>query len=321
MKKIFKSLIFLTFIAFILYGSYTYVKNYNNVNNNESNNTGKDTTKEEYIYTDELLELGYSLKDIITIKNHFTEEEVSKYLLNKKYDNLIDYLSVSYFNIENIDRYDSYKEKHADYTLKQIIVYTEIGLDREFYTNIVEINNYDDELVLVNKYYKLPDNYSASGLKNLTLDYSNQKQKVKESIIDNIESMFDDAKKAGYKLKVISGYRTQSTQNTLFNNSKKNNGLTHALLYSAKPGHSEHQTGYAIDINTVQDSFVNTKEYAWLKENSYKYGFIERYPKGKEFITGYGFEPWHYRYVGLDVAAKIYVEDITLEEYYVEYLN
>ena len=90
-------------------------------------------------------------------------------------------------------------------------------------------------------------------------------------------------------------------------------------MYSARPGHSEHQLGYAVDINTVQEKFKNTKEYAFLKDNAYKYGFIERYKEGKEFITGYGYEPWHYRYVGIDAAKIIYENDLTLEEYLLLY--
>ena len=110
-------------------------------------------------------------------------------------------------------------------------------------------------------------------------------------------------------------------QNYLFNNSVKKNGIDHALVYSAKKGHSEHQLGLAVDLNTTQNSFEKTKQYKWLKQNSYKYGFIERYPKGKEFITGYAFEPWHYRYLGVDIATKIFEENITYEEYLVKYDN
>ena len=106
---------------------------------------------------------------------------------------------------------------------------------------------------------------------------------------------------------------------SLFNNSNEKNGLEHALLYSAKKGHSEHQTGYAADLNSVDESFKDTNEYKWLNQNAFKYGFIERYKKDKEFITGYGYEPWHYRYVGIDIATKIYTENITFEEYCVKY--
>ena len=97
-----------------------------------------------------------------------------------------------------------------------------------------------------------------------------------------------------------------------------------ADLKAARPGYSEHQTGLALDITTrlaEDEEFVNTEEFSWLKENAHKYGFILRYPEGKENITGYSYEPWHYRYVGIDVATKIYNENITFDEYYAYYIE
>ena len=93
-----------------------------------------------------------------------------------------------------------------------------------------------------------------------------------------------------------------------------------ADTYSARPGSSEHQTGLAVDINAADDWFNNTKEAKWLANNAYKYGFILRYPKGKEYITGYQYESWHYRYVGEKVAKYIYEHDITYEEYYATFI-
>ena len=101
----------------------------------------------------------------------------------------------------------------------------------------------------------------------------------------------------------------------------KRDGKKKADIYSARPGYSEHQTGLCTDINTVDSSFANTKEAKWLADNSYKYGFILRFPKGKEDITGYKYEPWHYRYVGEETAKIIYDEDLTLEEYYAYYIE
>ena len=97
-----------------------------------------------------------------------------------------------------------------------------------------------------------------------------------------------------------------------------------ADTYSARPGHSEHQTGLAIDLaafNSNLNNFEETKEYEWVKDNAHLYGFILRYPKGKEHITGYMFEPWHYRYVGTKVAKEIYEMDITFDEYYELFLK
>ena len=101
-------------------------------------------------------------------------------------------------------------------------------------------------------------------------------------------------------------------------------GSDYAEHCSAKPGHSEHQTGLAVDVegsNHDYDDFENSKEFAWMKKNAHLFGFILRYPEGKTTITGFKYEPWHYRYVGKDVAKIIYEENLTLEEYYDKYIN
>ena len=182
-----------------------------------------------------------------------------------------------------------------------------------------EITNYDEVDALVNKYHKLPSNYEAKDLVTLSKTYSSRGHKIKKVASEPLMKMIDAARADGLNLLVISGYRTESTQRGLFNNSVKRHGMDHALIYSAKPGHSEHQLGLAVDLNSTEESFDQTKEYKWLKANSYKYGFIERYPKGKEFITGYGYEPWHYRYLGVDLATKVYTENVTYEEYLVKH--
>ncbi len=285
----------------------------------------KEVNKEEvieYKYKSELTTLGYTEEEINEIEDIYNETEVQEYLLTKKYDSLLEFRKSTIFNIENLDRYDTYeKNNEGKYSSIDVVTYVEVGLDKEFYTEISEITNYDNPLVLVNKYNKLPSKYEASDLVTLTSKYSSSSQKMKKVAAEAMMQMIDAAKSDGLSMKVISGYRTESLQNTLFTNSTKRNGLEHALIYSAKPGHSEHQTGFAADINSVQESFKNTNEYTWLIDNSYKYGFIERYPSGKEFITGYGYEPWHYRYIGVEDATKVHEAEITFEEYYVLYLR
>ena len=129
--------------------------------------------------------------------------------------------------------------------------------------------------------------------------------------------MVDAAKDDNIKLKSVSAYRSYSVQKSLYKSYVKRDGVKKADTYSARAGSSEHQTGLAVDINTASSraNFQNTKEYKWLINNSYKYGFIERYPKGKTNITGYKYEPWHYRYVGVEAASIIHEKGITFEEY------
>ncbi|MCS4454811.1 M15 family metallopeptidase [Clostridium botulinum] len=135
-----------------------------------------------------------------------------------------------------------------------------------------------------------------------------------------LENLFQEAKNENIILLGVSGYRNYHYQVNVYNNSVYRNGQQHADKYVAQPGTSEHQTGLAMDIvsteyTNLDENFVNTRAYKWLKENCYKYGFIIRYPKEKEDITGYNFEPWHIRYVGIEVATEIMNKGITLEEY------
>ncbi|MFC5465233.1 M15 family metallopeptidase [Lederbergia graminis] len=180
--------------------------------------------------------------------------------------------------------------------------------------------------VLVNKQFKLPDNYSPKDLvyPNVRFIFSEKvdKRKMRKEAATALEKMFAGAEVDGILLAGASGYRSQATQTILYNNYVKRDGKEAADRYSARPGHSEHQTGLTMDVSgsdgkcAVQDCFGGTPEAEWIAEHAHEYGFIVRYPKGKEHITGYQYEPWHIRYVGLDIAKEIYEQNITLEEYF-----
>lgn len=162
---------------------------------------------------------------------------------------------------------------------------------------------YVDGYLIANKTYSLPKSY-GNGLTSETKSAFNK--------------MSAAAKKDGFNIYIVSGFRSYSTQKNLYNNYVKRDGAEKADTYSARAGHSEHQSGLAFDVNSVKNSFANTPEAAWLSDNCYKYGFILRYPKGKTNETGYIFEPWHFRYVGVELATKLYNggDWITMEDYF-----
>ena len=162
---------------------------------------------------------------------------------------------------------------------------------------------YVEGTLIANKSYYLPYDY-GDGLTDETLSAFNV--------------MRDDAKKLGLNIYISSGFRSYSTQRSLYNRYVNKSGKSEADTYSARAGHSEHQTGLAFDVNDISQSFQYTSEGKWLAENAYKYGFILRYPKGKTDETGYIYEPWHFRYVGVDLASKLYDDGnwITLEDYF-----
>ena len=162
---------------------------------------------------------------------------------------------------------------------------------------------YIDGIIIANKTYSLPSDYNPGGLLTVCRQAFDQ--------------MAQDAYSySGLSLWELSGFRDYSTQYRIYYNYVSSDGQALADTYSARPGHSEHQTGLALDVNSVQSSFANTDEAAWIAANCHKYGFILRYPYGKSGQTGYIYEPWHIRFVGVDVATKIYNSGLCLEEYY-----
>jgi len=192
----------------------------------------------------------------------------------------------------------------------------------KFYKNIKIIDEEDDILVLVNKNNKLTKSYIPKDLQKLNIKYSNEDKYLREMAKNSFEKLSKKAKKEGLKIIAVSAYRSFDYQENLFNNYVVEYGKKYALKCSAKPGHSEHQTGLAVDVmgsNNDYNKFAETKEFIWMRENAHKYGFILRYPKGKENITGFKYEPWHYRYVGRFIATIIHSEKLTLEEFFEKY--
>lgn len=175
-------------------------------------------------------------------------------------------------------------------------------------------------LLLVNKDNPLSEIYIPDDLVEVNSKYKDG-IKLNSKCLDNFLMMQKDAKKYGYEIDVMSGYRDYLYQEKLYQRLVKEKGFNYAISRVAKAGCSEHQTGLAIDICIYKDNkcyieneVYDLEEIRWLHQNCYRYGFILRYPENKEDITKYSYEPWHLRYVG-EVARYIYNNDITLEEY------
>lgn len=192
-----------------------------------------------------------------------------------------------------------------------------------FYKHIKKIDSPDSVVVLVNKTYQLPEDYIPNDLEFISPSYAYENKMLRKEAKEAFEKLSQDASTLGYRVIATSTYRDFHYQKKLFDQYSEEKGTEYALKCSAKPGHSEHQTGLAVDVagsNDNYDDFEKSIEFPWMKENAHKYGFILRYPKGKEKITGFKYEPWHYRYVGSEIAKVIYDEKLTLEEYYQKYL-
>jgi LAS superfamily LD-carboxypeptidase LdcB len=189
------------------------------------------------------------------------------------------------------------------------------------------VKNPNSILVLVNKTNNLSSDYKPSlVIPDVAFPFSgdNPKKYMRKEAADALEELYNQSKKDGVKIYAVSGYRSYSTQESIFNREvqAKGGSVTEANKTVAVPGQSEHQTGLAMDMTCaavgygLSESFENTKEGKWLKNNAHKFGFIIRYPKGKTSITGYSYEPWHIRYVGSEAAEYIYSKGITFEEFH-----
>lgn len=219
---------------------------------------------------------------------------------------------------ENRARYFVFEENaEAELGPSEIVALVNANRDRDYYTETEAANLENGDLLLVNKYYYLDHDFEVD-LVEQDARYGSVGGQMEVETYAAFEEMFQAAATDGYQLYVTSGYRGYEEQEEVFASYLAEGDEEYALKYAAKPGYSEHQTGRAIDVFTpgeTTSSFAYSPVAAWLAENAYEYGFILRYPESKEDLTGYNYEPWHYRYVGREAAAEIQARGITLEEY------
>lgn len=266
--------------------------------------------------------LGYNkeeIKTILTLKEGQIQTMLKGYNYQK---NLANIIKDKYFIFNNVDKYLSYYDENINLSVRDVVERVNTNRNTNYYTNIKDTNISQGSSMLVNKYYTLKEYIPE--LVNVSSKYAYQGNKVTKETNDALEEMFDGAKKSGFNFILNGAYRDYKVQEKTYNNEKNSKGIAQADKVISRPGHSEHQTGLAFDINIYQkkfDKFEDTEEFKWLVDNSYKFGFILRYPKDKENITGYIFEPWHFRYVGKDIAKYIYENRITFEEYYAYYIE
>lgn len=264
-----------------------------------------------------LLTLGYSYTEINNIYNKLSTDSINIIINNTYIKDLNTIINLSYFKEDNLDRYLKYLNTSVK-DLETSITYVNIGLDNDYYTNVINIDNQDDLAVLVNKYHKLSNDYVPSDLEKINSKYQwlGRSNELRKDAREAFEKMCEAATKDNIYIYAGSGYRSYQTQLYLYNTYVKRDGFKAAETYSARASYSEHQTGLAMDIAN-KSGFIskNDKEYNWLVKNSYKYGFILRYPEDKENITGYMYEEWHYRYLGTTLAKEVYDSGLTYDEY------
>ena len=221
-----------------------------------------------------------------------------------------------YYDEARAARYDAFSALRPELDIEDVVWMVEADLDIPDYTDVNAVPNPEALTALVNKHFNLPENYVPDDLVNIG------NSMLRQDAADAMREMIEDAAAEGHTLWVQSGFRSFSTQAGLFADYSARDGVAVAETYSARPGHSEHQTGLAVDFNSITDSFGGTTEGIWAAENAWRYGYILRYTAENTSITLYKSEPWHFRYVGRGIAAEMRSGGYsTYEEYWVKYIK
>ena len=275
-----------------------------------------------------IITIGISLSKNITIFGESRQDSVGKPLSSQSFNQTNQAAIVA-----NLDQLAKEKlleeerlaeEKRQEERLAQ--QQAKLDLESSFYENVITVSNGDSKLVLVNKNYALDSSYAPSDLvlpNVLALGHEQNKTiYLREEASQHLEQLFSAAEQeAGLIFLARSGYRSYETQVSLYQRYVDQNGQEAADRFSARAGHSEHQTGLAIDVTAdsvngqLTTEFGKTAEGIWLKDNAHRFGYIIRYLEGRESETGYQYEPWHIRYVGVEAATEIYQNNWILEQY------
>jgi len=233
-------------------------------------------------------------------------------------------VALPWFFLEtNRTRYTAYQAGNPGLPFEKVLAFVNVRVDKGFYNDIVTVDDPDSISVLVNKNFALPQGYVPSDLVSVGGNH-----RLRAEVAEQLEKMRAEMNSLGFRIFVVSTYRTHQSQANRHSNAARSFGIESADRQYARAGHSEHQTGLAVDLlqrtnvrNMSQARFQDTAEFAWLTENAHRYGFILRYPNEYRDIHGFIFEPWHWRYVGVDIATAMYDEGIALfEEYYGKHL-
>jgi len=274
-------------------------------------------------YDYKLSQLNYNEKEIASIKK-LSDSKIDEILKIKKINKLSSIINQKYFIEKNLDDYIKYYNENKDKKLSDIIAIVNVKTNNEPYSNTVKTDTSKNELMLVNKYHYLDKEYIPNDVIDAPLSFSFSDNQTTKLVLDKFREMALAADKENLTLIINSGYRDYDYQEKLYKKYETKDGVEVADTYAARPGYSEHQTGLSLDIITYgakADNFEEFEEFKWLQDNAHKYGFILRYPKDKSYLTGYDYESWHYRYVGVEVATEIKKLGITFDEYYAYYID
>lgn len=268
-----------------------------------------------------LIEKGYSTNNISMILSHGDNEDVKEFAKRDKVRYLEEFFTVPYAKLKYYDRYIAYSDETGEDDEVTVLI-VNMDLDKEDYVDAKEVKKFSIDM-LVNKHRKLGGNFVPDDLVEVSKNYASSSgiQLNREAYAAFLK-MAKAAESEGYGIYINSAYRSYQDQVDLCEYYKGVYGDNYVLKYVAQPGFSEHQTGLGFDIgSTTTNVFLNSKEYTWMQDNAYKYGFIMRFQPKFVDITGFRYEPWHYRYVGVDIATYIHENNMPYEKYFAMFLD
>lgn len=311
-KKVKRILILIIVIIVVIIFGINKIKEYNYKQTNEY----------------KLLSVGYNINDIRLFENKLNDKDIENLINSEKNNDIVSILNEKYYISKNLYDYLDYKKENKDVSYTDVISIVNVGAHKEWYDkdSVKPTDMSKGNLILVNKFNYLSEEYEPEDLVGVSLKYSYSGNKAIKEVNDAYVDMAYEAKKSGISLMVNSSYRNFKRQDEIYKEFYLSEGISYADSYAARAGYSEHQTGLCLDIFTTgeystTDTFDQSDAFKWLIENAHKYGFILRYPKDKEYLTGYSYESWHYRYLGTEIATKVYESGLTYDEYYAFYLS
>lgn len=275
-----------------------------------------------YLHTNEckIYRTGYSMEEARMLAAALDDGQVERLVARGEPDSVARRLpSQRYFIGSNMDRYLDYHKAHKAITAAaDVVAIVNTNQDLDQTTMAVKSDTTMGDLILVNRYHYLEKGYKRNDLEKIRTTCAYPGNYAARAVVDAFYKMQEDCKRqTGAQLMANTSYRDYSYQAQVFK--------IHDKSTVASPGYSEHQTGLGLDITSIEHpekwAFGKSAEGQWTQQHCHKYGFIVRYPEGKEHITGYGYEPWHLRYVGVDAACRIHEEGITFDEYYAFYIE
>lgn len=299
-------------ILFLIIGIYTFNNIYKDFKYKQTN---------EYKF----LEIGYTKDEIKILEDNLDDKYINKLLNSEKNEFILSVLKEKFYLNSNLDKYIEYHNENNNLNSSEIVKVINTNNNYDHYEIEKKTDTSKNELMLVNKFYLLNENYKPELVNIDNKYYYGENHQTRQITYDAFINMWNAAYKENIYLIINSSFRDYKEQKKVYNYYKDTEGTTYADAFAARPGASEHQTGLALDIfcktHTSTSNFIESPAYTWLTNNAYKYGFIERYQKDKENITGFSAESWHWRYVGIDAATYIHDNNITFDEYYAYFIE